>query len=549
MHEDKTVKLMADTSQFHIGLRMFISGAARSDCNYPFRQQVAVWRFSSAVETTTEDKHRRTTLARKVHHIGATRISLSNRLPMLCSSLKKGHIDIHRLLAHFELARSSSRCLALLGLEAHPCFNNVALRAVKRKDLIKAIYHCNIEDLFLSQAQYSKLNESKKRKDAAAAAKHIPQERAALDYTSVVQVAMQSHFVSTAKPGTIYAVPKREVDMVELSSRLHTPQTKRVRNDEDDDALMDDLEGHPVVSEEQLYFRIVLTNIGRRKTPYIAPGAGGKLRQSNIAVAVRQVHSNTHDKQPIVASSPTSGNPAVNPNYILNRLDGNHDVLVAQTLAWEANGSNRQLLWALKDTDLNHYSHDAVSQVLSKMLALKAYPGSDDSLGMTATLGQEPILQEMLDRGLVRHIGVDRRWFLTQQGKGSIMHVARLGVPRQVFQVRSTELLPLKDMTSYELIRILDAQGFAWQRWVPPSQRTRRTRAIPLGYQQGKPKVWFSTGAKLPVHEYLVCLAKSEDQAMHGSTRTPIIRWHMCCECKALIYIYILDAFKHVCRG
>ena len=80
-HDALTWELMRPDSHFHVALLLFNSGVPRRECGRPFRIQLSFFRFGSSVETTIEEKHLRTTLARKPHHIGPVRLSLANRLP------------------------------------------------------------------------------------------------------------------------------------------------------------------------------------------------------------------------------------------------------------------------------------------------------------------------------------------------------------------------------------------------------------------------------------------------------------------------------------
>ena len=81
---------------------------------------IAKLRHGAAVETTIEEKHARTTLARKRHHIGPVRLSLANRLPLLGRWLQKKHVSPEDLLRKFSEARSLKRAATLLGLRDHP---------------------------------------------------------------------------------------------------------------------------------------------------------------------------------------------------------------------------------------------------------------------------------------------------------------------------------------------------------------------------------------------------------------------------------------------
>jgi hypothetical protein len=105
MHHRVTADLMQN-EEFMAGLEAFINGTPRSECNVVFRERIAAFRFVPVVETSIESKHARTTLARRMHHLGPVRISLANRLPFLERAVRVGHISPVSLLEQFHKARS-----------------------------------------------------------------------------------------------------------------------------------------------------------------------------------------------------------------------------------------------------------------------------------------------------------------------------------------------------------------------------------------------------------------------------------------------------------
>ncbi len=105
-HHRVTVDLMRPGGDFEKGLDRFVDGAPRSELGDGFLSRVAAFRFIPVVETTIEAKHARTSLCRRVHHIGPVRISLANRLPYLERSIRLGHISPLALLEQFQRART-----------------------------------------------------------------------------------------------------------------------------------------------------------------------------------------------------------------------------------------------------------------------------------------------------------------------------------------------------------------------------------------------------------------------------------------------------------
>ena len=65
-------------------------------------------------------------------------------------------------------------------------------------------------------------------------------------------------------------------------------------------------------------------------------------------------------------------------------------------------------------------------------------------------------------------------------------------------------------MSKYELMAIVEDDGWTWQQWLPPSQRTTRMAALSFEpYVRDGPKVWYS--GKVPSKVYLRCLLTAPD--------------------------------------
>jgi hypothetical protein len=103
-HHRITAELMMD-KDFRENLDRFIAGTPRAQLSEAFRKKIAKWRFAAIVESTIEQKHARTSMARRAHAVGPVRVSLANRLPSLEQSLRSGHVDALALLRNFQKAR------------------------------------------------------------------------------------------------------------------------------------------------------------------------------------------------------------------------------------------------------------------------------------------------------------------------------------------------------------------------------------------------------------------------------------------------------------
>ena len=103
VHHRITWKLLHDGSSFRAGLDAFVDGTSRWECGDDFCKQVAVFACWPIAETTIEAKHARATMEVRRHHVGAVRISLSIRLPMLEQLLVRDPMRLRGLLASFEV--------------------------------------------------------------------------------------------------------------------------------------------------------------------------------------------------------------------------------------------------------------------------------------------------------------------------------------------------------------------------------------------------------------------------------------------------------------
>ncbi len=76
------------------------------------------------------------------------------------------------------------------------------------------------------------------------------------------------------------------------------------------------------------------------------------------------------------------------------------------------------------------------------------------------------------------------RWRLTGEGLRSLRGCSTLTERRRVFDPPAADGV-LEDMTTFELVESMKAQGWTWAHWVPPSARRRKHLALPAGCFQG----------------------------------------------------------------
>lgn len=111
-------------------------------------------------------------------------------------------------------------------------------------------------------------------------------------------------------------------------------------------------------------------------------------------------------------------------------------------------------------------------------------------------------------RGLAERLEIqdEETWILNEQGVRSVFSANSVHSARRVFEVRT---VPLADMTSYELSRVLHDKGCSWKEWLPPSRCTAASGKMPLGYDRTSPKVWYSKRGQVS-QLYLRCLCGAE---------------------------------------
>jgi hypothetical protein len=140
-----------------------------------------------------------------------------------------------------------------------------------------------------------------------------------------------------------------------------------------------------------------------------------------------------------------------------------------------------------------------------------------------ATARESAVLTRFSQEGLVSQQGgsVGGPWFFTALGISRVVRSSQMSAPKPVFEVRP--LLAVADLTCYELLVMLDKDGWVWKPWVPPKARRKREENAFLPYRRGSPKVWYT--AKTFSKVYAAVLLDSEalfDQGLpeipHGSS-------------------------------
>ena len=118
VHDRHTVKLMTN-KVFVENLDAFVGGKPRRTLARSYKLKLGIFRVAFTVETSIEAKHAAVTTEKKRHHIGPVKISLSNRLPLLESQIRSGHVEVRTVNWHFPRPAISVKrchCSALPGI-------------------------------------------------------------------------------------------------------------------------------------------------------------------------------------------------------------------------------------------------------------------------------------------------------------------------------------------------------------------------------------------------------------------------------------------------
>lgn len=276
-HHRVTWALMRPGSDFRASLDYFVDGCARPDCGDTGRQkeeflaQIARFAFFPTAETCIEAKHAKASMAlKKDCNIGPVRISLSNRLEMMESMIRRDPATLHRLVDHFETARRLVALPSVMDLGGHPLILALSRSqrtvSTMRRILGKVIYMADVESRFVSLKTVMKAHAADRRKtqrrDLVQAGSIV-----AVNETSMLQMALLDHMRARMDQSGFFSLPQGVLrSLVPLASLLDEPASKRARIAGDDgDALVPDLDIDNVRSH--IFFKVANYYPGRKKVP------------------------------------------------------------------------------------------------------------------------------------------------------------------------------------------------------------------------------------------------------------------------------------------
>ncbi len=226
--------LLKPGALFRSELQRFIDGESRWALHADVQVQIAAWCFIPIVETTIEAKHAYVSSENKKHHIGPTRVSLANRLPLLERLLLRDPSFIIGFLEDFESARSMKAIPDLLGFTAHPLLGGGNLASYSTSEMVPLVssifYHCDLENSYRSLRVVKKLDTTergKRSRDEANVSRtffHSGQD-------TILRLAIADHFRKTYTPGKFYSIPAAaEANHTSLDAYVESTATQVAEN-------------------------------------------------------------------------------------------------------------------------------------------------------------------------------------------------------------------------------------------------------------------------------------------------------------------------------
>ena len=381
------------------------------------------------------------------------------------------------------------------------------------------------------------------------AQKLLPKEDLAVTYNNLRAKALHAHFlaVAEASPDMMFALSSEALageTSVPLLRDVHARLTMAVANSVE--GLANDLTftsnlalpGHDVVvpatrplndpeAQDLVFFKVVHTNPSRRRTMTLsaaAAGQRGRLHAHDVAVSVHEkCPSLPHLESPCLSLTPETTSGGSSAQVLANlpkfmSFDAMCQGLLCSRPKSSSQGDNGQLMYSFaSEVVIGKASFEHCSQIATSLVTKQAFPGA--AVWVEFPFSTE--LQALLQLGLIINQGADHpeKYQLTGEGLDSM----RMFKPFAPF-VPVTSLthgqLELPAPTVHELLQLLEAEGWSWDRL--PQKRKREDTPQLLSYEIGRaPKVWRTSGLTVS-SDYLQCLLKAQDlQTTYGIQHIP----------------------------
>ena len=534
-------------------LQAFADGAPRFSLSRTFIDSVANFRFISLVETTIERKHALVRMESQ-RHLGPVRVSLSNRLQILEDRIKADPAMLKNFCDLFSRARTILAIPSLLGFQNHPGIRGkqqVRHWTLLIPDVTAAVYRTGIADIFFSYEAAGKYHErmGEANKKVVASLVEDVQDGGSGGRKDMVATLMMEHLQQLALPNFVFTSGMRSLKVQSLASYLSVPYalgnavTKRRRIGDvgepqttpvspvlvSDVAVAEQSHLSPEDVQPQRHadanvcaFRVVKADTSHQKQLNVQAGAGRKMSGEHIAVTVHLFEGSVGSDTAFIEARPSQALEELVDLALVRFTDS--ESVRDDLLCWKRQG----LFYRMPDRAKETYGRfNMASEIATQMVERSAYRFADiavrrDRGFRPCSAAEQAILNVWLECEYVYcdDEGEPSSWFLTEAGLARLVPWWIIGKPRKIFEPRN---VPVKEKTKYEIMLHLQASGWVWAQWKPPSQR-RKGDVFPDGYSVGDAKIWFSSATVS--RNYLLALALAEDllaqydikQIVHGAT-------------------------------
>ena len=301
------------------------------------------------------------------------------------------------------------------------------------------------------------------------------------------EVANFMRVVADDDPSVVFSLPS--VDGVRLFDSLDSFWSRAAGHD----APADDGGDHLALADgaqEQTFFSVLLARPSAIKRPRQAPSTRSRFAQHDVLVTIAANHGS--QDAPVVPVASGSGQTC---KLLHNLPSACTWELLADCRRWSKQGG---LQYTMRMPD------GAVDQDLSEMLHDMVNCGGLPEVdgNYKAIAADQPLLNQLAEHGYVEQ--VDGGWKLTHEGAVAIGYRHALSSPVPFSQPRP---LPLEDMTAFELMATLHADGWTWSLLPKTMAARNELRFSLIAEGDPSPRIWYTAGTTVS-RAYLLCLTR-----------------------------------------
>ena len=309
--------------------------------------------------------------------------------------------------------------------------------------------------------------------------------------------AVQDHLREVLVPDEFYSLPRSLAVFHGLTDALGPLRRQsgppvRARR-----ALTADVHETAVVprsdADDRMFFQVIRTRPAKGKHVYGSPATSSWLEKGDIAVTFHE--SCLVDGQWMVNSRPLIEAGSFSSVAILRLRPEHVHSLEASLLCHER---MRRLVFSMFNIH---------TQLVQDLVASAAWPKSPHHFQVQAGDNRTEEIIALESKGLLRNCGDDgsfSKWKFTEFGSAAVQ-ARELASPPQVLLRRKRAVLELQDASRYELMLMLEEQGFQWKN--APKESAARFALSPFTSSSTE-KVWYCTGVAWET-QYAICLVQA----------------------------------------